>query len=182
MKGGSWELACFCQSITPPHQIPGTLLLIPVLGHLWQKCFSQGACKTNSSRVTSSSSLSLTALSHVASSFFFFLSLSIALFYFSLWYFSVPKGPPRHLAYVCDGIVEVHSEALHQEDPRPRVCLMDSAGCHRSAYSTALMLRPGFPWAASSQDPAWWRLLVLAHVCLTRDSFTSQLSISHRSG
>ena len=77
---------------TPPHQIPGTLLLIPVLGHLWQKCFSQGACKTNSSRVTSSSSLSLTALSHVASSFFFFLSLSIALFYFSLWYFSVPKG------------------------------------------------------------------------------------------
>ena len=54
---------------------------------------------------------------------------------------------PRHLAYVCDGIVEVHSEALHQEDPRPRVCLMDSAGCHQSAYSTALMLRPGFPWA-----------------------------------
>ena len=89
---------------------------------------------------------------------------------------------PRHLAYVCDGIVEVHSEALHQEDPRPRVCLMDSAGCHQSAYCTALMLRPGFSWAASSQDPAWWRLLVLAHVCLTQDSFTSQLSISHRSG
>lgn len=38
---------------------------------------------------------------------------------------------------------------------------------------------PGLP---SSQDSTWWRLLVLAHFCLTQDSFTLQLLINHRSG
>ena len=65
------------------------------------------------------------------------------------------QSPRATLAYVCDdtATVEVHSEALHQEDLQLRVQLMDSTSCHQSGYSTTLMLRPGFPWAAFSQDP-----------------------------
>lgn len=92
----------------PPHSCPGAF----VAEMLFPRCL-QGRFLLSSrfsSTVTSSSSLFLTALSDVLASSF--LSLSplpwfIALFYFSFWYFSVPKGlyffpcclwlPPLHL-------------------------------------------------------------------------------------
>ena len=85
------------------------------------------------------------------------------------------QSPHATLAYVCDAAVavEVPSEALHPEALQLRAQLMDSTSCLQSGYATVLTLRPGFSWAAFSQDLAWRRLLVLAHFCLTQPPLPS---------